>query len=29
VLHMRNGELSVAFLSEGEIQKNEYEEEKM
>ena len=27
-LHMRNGEISVPFLSEGEIKKNEFEEEK-
>ena len=27
-LHMRNGEVSVPFLSEGEIKKNEMEEEK-
>lgn len=27
-LHMRNGEVSVPFLSEGEIKKNEFEEEK-
>lgn len=25
---MRNGEISVPFLSEGEIKKNEFEEEK-
>jgi DNA damage-inducible protein 1 len=28
VLHMRNGEISVPFLSEGEIKKNHFEEEK-
>jgi hypothetical protein len=28
MLHMRNGEISVPFLSEGEIKKNELEEEK-
>lgn len=28
MLHMRNGEISVPFLSEGEIKKNEFEEEK-
>jgi len=28
MLHMRNGEISVPFLSEGEIRKNEFEEEK-
>ncbi len=27
-LHMRNGEITVPFLSEGEIKKNEFEEEK-
>ena len=27
-LHMRNGEISVPFLSEGEIHKNKLEEEK-
>lgn len=27
-LHLRNGEISVPFLSEGEIKKNEFEEEK-
>jgi DNA damage-inducible protein 1 len=28
MLHMRNGEIAVPFLSEGEIKKNEFEEEK-
>ena len=28
MLHMRNGEISVPFLSEGEIKKNQFEEEK-
>jgi DNA damage-inducible protein 1 len=28
MLHMRNGEISVPFLSEGEIKKNAFEEEK-
>ena len=28
LLHMRNGEISVPFLSEGEIKKNDQEEEK-
>lgn len=28
LLHMRNGEVSVPFLSEGEIKKNQFEEEK-
>ena len=28
MLHLRNGEISVPFLSEGEIKKNEFEEEK-
>ncbi len=28
MLHMRNGEVSVPFLSEGEIKKNQFEEEK-
>jgi DNA damage-inducible protein 1 len=28
MLHMRNGEISVPFLSEGEIRKNAFEEEK-
>lgn len=28
LLHMRNGEISVPFLSEGEIKKNQFEEEK-
>lgn len=28
MLHMGNGEISVPFLSEGEIKKNEFEEEK-
>lgn len=27
-LHLRNGEISVPFLSEGEIHKNEFEEQK-
>ena len=26
MLHMRNGDISVPFLSEGEIKKNEFEE---
>jgi DNA damage-inducible protein 1 len=28
MLHMRNAEISVPFLSEGEIKKNEFEEQK-
>ena len=28
MLHLRNGEISVPFLSEGDIKKNEFEEEK-
>jgi hypothetical protein len=28
MLHLRNGEISVPFLSEGEIHKNKLEEEK-
>jgi len=28
MLHMRNGVISVPFLSEGEIRKNAFEEEK-
>jgi DNA damage-inducible protein 1 len=28
MLHLRNGEISVPFLSEGEIKKNQFEEEK-
>lgn len=28
MLHLRNGEISVPFLSEGEITKNEFEEDK-
>ena len=28
MLHMRNGEISVPFLSEAEIKKNQFEEEK-
>jgi hypothetical protein len=28
MLHLRNGEISVPFLSEGEIKKNEFEEDK-
>ena len=28
MLHMRNSEISVPFLSEAEIKKNEFEEEK-
>jgi DNA damage-inducible protein 1 len=28
LLHMRNGEISVPFLSEAEIKKNQFEEEK-
>jgi len=28
MLHMRSGEISVSFLSEGEIKKNQFEEEK-
>ena len=28
MLHMRNGDISVPFLSEGEIKKNEFEEQK-
>ena len=27
-LHLRNGEISIPFLSEGEIKKNMFEEEK-
>lgn len=29
MLHMRNGEISVPFLSEAEIKKNQFEEEKL
>ena len=28
MLHMRNGEISVPFLSDGQIKKNQFEEEK-
>jgi hypothetical protein len=28
MLHLRNGEISIPFLSEAEIKKKEFEEEK-